>query len=147
MALAGNQFFNGSASTPMLNYRFELYTQDSNKYSGGRLRLVLSQWNGSGWDEFENTTYGSYADGINYYAPCIAVPEGELVKATFTRIGNLFGSHFFVLNNRRISDLESVGPFSAYGSYGSYSTATTAEATFYVTTPAGTQTYSPCPAL
>ena len=112
--------------TLYLNYRFELYTQDANKYSGGRLRLVLSQWNGSGWDEFENTTYGSYADGIQYYAPCIAVPKYALVKATFTRVGNLFGSHFFVLNNRRVSDLQSVGCFSAYGSYGSLCASTTA---------------------
>jgi len=142
----GNRLINtGSAGIAYLNYRFELYTADANKSSGG-LRLVLSQWNGATWDEFHNVRYGSPYDGIQYYTPCVAVPEGELVKATFTREG-LAGGHFFVLSNRRVSDLESVGCFSAYGSYGSTCGSYTAEATFYVTTPAGTQSYPPCPAL
>ena len=145
----GNRLINTSAGGGgLLNYRFELFTNDANKTYGAGLRLVLSEWNGSSWDEFHNVRYGSGYDGIQQYAPCVAVPEGNLVKATFTREGGLLGGHYFVISNRRVVDLDTPGCFTQqYGTYGSSCQSYTAEATFYVTTPAGTQTFPACPPL
>lgn len=150
--MRSNQLLVSGAEVPLLNYKYWYYTQDQYKYGGGRLTHTLYLWNGSSWDlwdysELSNATYPN----TQSVRPCIGVPEGELVKSVYQRVGNLSSTVWGGLLNRRLSDLETNSGFAQYGVYGCYCNLTTsgqtAEATYYVTTPAGTQDVPPCPAL